>query len=84
VATNLAKPQHVAALASLASYDGAAGIFVDTNVWFDCIDEGSPGHNWAMEQLRACSERYVPKRTSKIANCLKTRHMYKVEYKAIR
>jgi predicted nucleic acid-binding protein len=46
------------ALASLASYDGTAGILVDTNVWVDCIDEASPWHTWATEQLQACSERY--------------------------
>ena len=45
------------ALASLASYDGSAGVLVDTNVWVDCIDEGSPWHGWAVEQLQACSER---------------------------
>lgn len=45
------------ALASLASYDGSAGVLVDTNVWVDCIDEASPWHNWAIEQLQICSER---------------------------
>jgi predicted nucleic acid-binding protein len=44
--------------ASLASYDGTAGILVDTNVWVDCIDEASPWHSWATERLQACSERY--------------------------
>jgi predicted nucleic acid-binding protein len=44
--------------ASLATYDGTAGILVDTNVWVDCIDEASPWHSWATEQLQACSERY--------------------------
>ena len=44
--------------ASLASYDGTAGILVDTNVWVDCIDDASPWHGWAAEQLQACSERY--------------------------
>jgi predicted nucleic acid-binding protein len=43
---------------SLASYDGTAGVLVDTNVWIDCIDEASPWHNWATEQLQASSERY--------------------------
>jgi predicted nucleic acid-binding protein len=45
------------AAASLADYDGSAGILVDTNVWVDCIDEGSPWHGWAVEQLQACSQR---------------------------
>tara|TARA_B100001105_G_C22351418_1_gene425873 strand:- start:130 stop:567 length:438 start_codon:yes stop_codon:yes gene_type:complete len=45
------------ALASLASYDGSAGVLVDTNVWVDCIDEASPWHDWAIEQLQVCSER---------------------------
>lgn len=45
------------AAASLATYDGTAGTLVDTNVWVDCIDETSPWHDWAMEQLQACSER---------------------------
>jgi hypothetical protein len=41
----------------LAAYDGSAGVIVDTNVWVDCIDDGSPWHDWAVEQLQACSER---------------------------
>lgn len=45
------------ALASLASYDGSAGVLVDTNVWVDCIDEGSPWHDWATDRLQLCSER---------------------------
>jgi predicted nucleic acid-binding protein len=45
------------ALASLASYDGSAGVLVDTNVWVDCIDEASTWHGWAVEHLQACSER---------------------------
>lgn len=43
--------------ASLASYDGSAGVLVDTNVWVDCIDTESPWHDWAVEQLQQCSER---------------------------
>jgi len=31
---------------------------VDTNVWIDCMDERSPWHGWAMDQLQTCSERY--------------------------
>lgn len=45
------------AAASLADYDGTAGTLVDTNVWVDCIDEASPWHGWAMEELQVCSER---------------------------
>lgn len=45
-------------LASLSSYDGSAGVLVDTNVWVDCIDDASPWHEWAIEQLQRCSERY--------------------------
>lgn len=45
------------AAASLANYDGTAGTLVDTNVWVDCIDEASAWHDWAVEQLQACSER---------------------------
>ena len=55
---NPSKLRHVVAPASLASYDGSAGVLVDTNVWVDCIDETSPWHSWATEQLQACSERY--------------------------
>ncbi len=44
--------------ASLASYDGTAGVLVDTNVWVDCIDEDSPWHDWATEKLQSCSERH--------------------------
>lgn len=47
----------VVVTASLASYDGSAGFLVDTNVWVDCIDEASPWHAWAVEQLQSCSER---------------------------
>lgn len=41
----------------LAKYDGSAGTLVDTNVWIDCIDETSPWHEWAVDQLRVQSER---------------------------
>ncbi len=44
-------------LASLNSYDGSAGVLVDTNVWIDCIDKASVRHAWAVEQLQLCSER---------------------------
>jgi predicted nucleic acid-binding protein len=43
--------------ASLARYDGSAGVLVDTNVWVDCIDTASPWHDWAVEQLQLRSER---------------------------
>ena len=45
------------AAASLLSYDGSAGVLVDTNIWVDCIDKASPWHDWAIEQLQVCSER---------------------------
>jgi predicted nucleic acid-binding protein len=48
---------HAVVVASLASYDGSAGVLVDTNVWVDCIDAASPWHNWAVEQLQLRSER---------------------------
>ena len=41
---------------SLSSYDGSAGVLVDTNVWIDCIDEASPWHNKAIDWLQTCSE----------------------------
>lgn len=44
--------------ASLGSYDGSAGALVDTNIWIDCIDRGSPWHDWSVEQLQVCSERF--------------------------
>ena len=46
-----------AAPASLARYDGSAGVLVDTNIWVDCIDTASDWHEWAIDQLQACSER---------------------------
>ena len=45
------------AAASLRSYDGSAGVLVDTNVWVDCIDTASPWHDWAVDQLQLRSER---------------------------
>lgn len=45
------------AAGSLANYDGSAGTLVDTNIWIDCIDEASPWHEWAVEQLQRYSER---------------------------
>lgn len=30
---------------------------MDTNIWIDCIDEASPRHDWALEQLQECSDR---------------------------
>jgi predicted nucleic acid-binding protein len=47
------------ASADLRHYDGTAGVLVDTNVWIDCMDERSPWHGWAMDQLQTCSERYL-------------------------
>lgn len=44
--------------ASLAQYDGSAGVLVDTNVWLDCIDVSSAWHVWAVDQLQQCSERF--------------------------
>ena len=44
-------------MASLAHYDGSAGVRVDTNVWVDCMDTTSPWNHWAVDQLQACSER---------------------------
>jgi predicted nucleic acid-binding protein len=41
----------------LAAYDGSAGALVDSSVWVDCIDAASPWHEWAVEQLQACSEK---------------------------
>lgn len=55
--TSRPKAPSVVATASLSHYDGTAGTLVDTNVWVDCIDEASPWHDWALEQLQACSER---------------------------
>ncbi len=46
-----------AAVPGLAAYDGSAGVIVDTNVWLDCIDEGSDWHDWAIERLQASSEK---------------------------
>jgi len=45
------------AVASLSSYDGSAGVLVDTNIWVDCIDTTSDWHEWAIEQLQTCSEK---------------------------
>lgn len=52
-----ASPARRVALAGLAGYDGSAGVLVDTNVWVDCIDEGSAWHEWAIEQLQTECER---------------------------
>jgi predicted nucleic acid-binding protein len=57
VASRPPQPLHAVADASLANYDGSAGILVDTNVWVDCIDATSPWHEWAIEQLQRYSER---------------------------
>ena len=46
-----------ASAVTLRSYNGSAGILVDTNIWVDCIDSKSPWHDWAIEQLQVCSER---------------------------
>ena len=40
----------------LLQYDGSAGFLVDSNVWIDCADAASPWHDWAVDQLQACSE----------------------------
>ena len=51
------QPRHAVIAADLASYDGSAGTLVDTNIWVDCIDEASPWHEWAVDQLQKLSER---------------------------
>ena len=45
------------AAVDLARYDGSAGTLDDTNIWIDCIDENSPWHGCAVEQLQNLSER---------------------------
>jgi len=40
----------------LSRYDGTTGFLVDTNIWIDCIDTGSPWHEWSVNQLQLCSE----------------------------
>ncbi len=55
--TKLPPAHAVVAASSLASYDGSAGVLVDTNVWVDCIDSQSPWHDWAVERLQLCSEK---------------------------
>ena len=47
----------MASASLLSHYDGSAGFLVDSNVWIDCVDESSPWHEWAVDQLQACSER---------------------------
>lgn len=51
------QPANAVTASSLAHYDGSAGTLVDTNIWLDCIDETSPWHDWALDQLQSCSER---------------------------
>lgn len=46
-------------MASLSHYDGGSGFMVDSNVWIDCMDATSPWHDWAIDQLQACSEQGV-------------------------
>ncbi len=46
-------------MASLSHYDGGSGFMVDSNVWIDCMDASSPWHDWAIDQLQACSEQGV-------------------------
>jgi predicted nucleic acid-binding protein len=41
----------------ISQYDGSAGVLVDTNVWIDCMDSASPWHEWALDQIQACSEK---------------------------
>lgn len=42
---------------ALKTYDGSAGVLVDSNAWIDCIDAESEWHDWALEQLQVRSER---------------------------
>ncbi len=37
-------------------YDGSAGVLVDSNLWIDASNAASPWHEWAVDQLQACSE----------------------------
>jgi predicted nucleic acid-binding protein len=42
---------------ALSDYDGSAGTLVDTNIWIDCMDEGSAWHARAIDLVQSCSER---------------------------
>ncbi len=57
MATPNPRPKLVVVAARLVDYDGSAGVLVDTNIWVDCIDAKSDWHDWAVEQLQACSEK---------------------------
>ncbi len=46
-------------MATLAHYDGLSGYLIDSNVWIDCMDSTSDWHDWAVDQLQACSEQGV-------------------------
>ncbi len=48
---------HPVAVVSLSNHDGSAGTLVDTHIWIDCRDSGSPWHDWAVQQLQTLSER---------------------------
>lgn len=39
------------------SYDGTAGIMVDSNVWIDLMDVRSAWHAWAVDQLDVAGQR---------------------------
>jgi predicted nucleic acid-binding protein len=39
------------------SYDGTAGIMVDSNVWIDIMDTKSTWHDWAVDQLDTAGQR---------------------------
>ena len=46
-------------MASLLHYNGGSGYMVDSSIWIDCMDTTSPWHDWAIDQLQACSEQGV-------------------------
>jgi predicted nucleic acid-binding protein len=51
------KALKAAATKSAFSYDGTAGIMVDSNVWIDIMDAKSSWHNWAIDQLDMAGQR---------------------------
>ncbi len=51
------KPKSAAVSHPSFTYDGTAGIMVDSNVWIDLMDVRSAWHAWAVDQLDAAGQR---------------------------
>lgn len=50
-------PKHIRTAVGVLPGTEVSFALVGGNIWIDCIDAGSVWHDWAVDQIQACSER---------------------------